>query len=338
MASLVSILIPAYNAEAWIGDTIHSALAQTWPEKEIIVVDDGSKDQTLAAARQFESKGVRVVTQTNSGAAAARNHAYSLCRGEYVQWLDADDLLAPDKISLQMAALKDGARKTLLSSKWAYFIYRPRKAEFRPTALWEDLSPLEWLVRKLDQNLHMQPATWLVSRELTEAAGPWDTRLSLDDDGEYFCRVLMACGRVQFVPGARMYYRRSGPGSLSNVGRSSKKMESQFLSMQLHIQYIRSLEDSERVRQACLKFLQRLMIYFYPDRLDLTRRMQTMAAELGGRVENPTLTWKYSWIQKAFGWELGKRASLALPQVRSLLARSWDKACFRLEQGRGEAL
>ena len=104
----------------------------------------------------------------------------------------------------------------------------------------------------------MQTATWLVSRELSEAAGPWDTRLLGDDDGEYFCRVLLASDGVRFVPEAKVYYR--GPGvafrSLSYIGRSDRKLEAHWLSMRLHIDYLRSLEDSERVRDACLTYLQ----------------------------------------------------------------------------------
>src|SRR5947208_10643307 len=99
MKPLVSILIPAYNAEAWIADTIQSALAQTWPRKEIVVVDDGSRDATFAVARRFASSEVKVVTQPNSGAATARNKAFALSRGDFIQWLDADDLLAPDKLA-----------------------------------------------------------------------------------------------------------------------------------------------------------------------------------------------------------------------------------------------
>jgi glycosyltransferase involved in cell wall biosynthesis len=79
MKPLVSILIPAYNAEPWIADIIKSALNQTWPSKEIIIVDDGSCDQTLRVARQFASKAVSVVTQENQGASAARNNAFELC-------------------------------------------------------------------------------------------------------------------------------------------------------------------------------------------------------------------------------------------------------------------
>src|SRR5271154_3546532 len=105
MKPLVSILIPAYNAETWISDSLRSAIAQTWERKEIIVVDDGSTDQTLTVARQFESDQLKVVTQKNQGAAATRNSAFSLCRGDYIQYLDADDLMAPDKIVRQMDAL-----------------------------------------------------------------------------------------------------------------------------------------------------------------------------------------------------------------------------------------
>src|SRR5437016_1008248 len=139
MNALVSILVPAYNAEKWIAATIKSALGQTWSNKEIIVVDDGSTDQTVAVARRFESNGVRVITTSNQGAAAARNRAFSLSRGDYIQWLDADDLLSPDKIEKQMqAAEKVGNHRTLLSSGWGYFLYRPFKAKFSSSSLWCD--------------------------------------------------------------------------------------------------------------------------------------------------------------------------------------------------------
>src|SRR5260370_15243171 len=179
MKPIVPILIPAYNAEAWIADTIESAIGQTWPRKEIIVVDAGQTDQTLAIARRFASKDVAVVTHENQGAASTRNHALSLSQGDYIQWLDADDLLSPDKVERQMeAADKIRNSRTLLSSGWGYFAYQTERAKFSPTSLWCDLSPVEWLLRKMGENLHMQTATWLVSRELTEDAGPWDTRLS----------------------------------------------------------------------------------------------------------------------------------------------------------------
>ena len=80
----------------------------------------------------------------------------------------------------------------------------------------------------------MQTATWLVTRELTEAAGLWNTRLSLDDDGEYFARVALASDSIQFAPDAKVYYRISGTDSLSYVGWSDEKIESHGASLSHH--------------------------------------------------------------------------------------------------------
>jgi glycosyltransferase involved in cell wall biosynthesis len=329
---LISILIPAFNAEQWISDTIESALAQTWPNKEIIVVDDGSADETLSIAQSFAPAGVSVVSQTNQGAAGARNKAFSRSHGDYIQWLDADDLLAPDKIAKQMEAVERcQSQRTLFSSAWAPFMYRQQRANFSPTALWCDLSPVEWLLRKLEQNLYMQTSTWLVSRELTQAAGPWDTRLLGDDDGEYFCRVKLASDSIRFIPESKVFYRISGPGSLSYIGRSNKRMDAQLLSMELHVNYVRSLQDSPRVRAACLQFLQRWVPQFYPERVDIVKKMEQLAEELGGRIEHPKLSWKYAWIQKLFGSVFAKRTQILLPRLKLSLLRSWDHALYRLE-------
>ena len=330
---LVSILIPAFNAEQSIADTLRSAVAQTWQRKEIIVVDDGSTDQTLAIAKQFESEGVRVYTKRNEGAASSRNLAFLLSKGDYIQWLDADDLLAPDKIALQMGSLRpDHSKRLLLSSAWGRFIYRHDRAEFIPTALWCDLSPLEWLLRKMGDNLFMQTASWLVSRELTEAAGPWDTRLLSDDDGEYFCRVLLASEGVRFVREAKVYYRGPGVafGSLSYIGRSSRKLDAHWISMQLHIGYLRSLEDSERVREACLNYLRSSQIHFYPDKLDIIKQADELAKDLGGQLGTPGLSWKYAWIKSIFGWRLAKSAQQKLLRFRWSFSRSWDLGLFRM--------
>jgi glycosyltransferase involved in cell wall biosynthesis len=332
MKPLVSILIPAYNSEEWIGDTLRSAIAQTWEPKEIIVVDDGSKDRTLTTARQFEAQGVRVVTQKNQGAAAARNTAFSVSQGDYIQWLDADDLLPPDKVAKQMALAETlGNTRTLISCGWGRFLYRYYRAEFVPTALWCDLPRAEWLVRKMGQNLHMQTATWLVSRELTQAAGPWNTKLLGDDDGEYFCRVLLQSDGVRFVPDARVYYRAAGSGSLSYIGNSNQKRDAQWRSMQLHIGYLRSLEDTPRVREACVTYIHNWLSFFFPERPDLIKEMQNAAHELGGELQTPRLSWKYSWIESVFGLGLARRAQILLPRYRWSFLRFCDKMLFRLE-------
>jgi glycosyltransferase involved in cell wall biosynthesis len=332
MKPLVSILIPAYNAECWIADTIRSALGQTWARKEIIIVDDGSRDQTFRMARQFASEIVSVVTQENQGAAAARNKAFELCQGDYIQWLDADDLLSPNKIATQMAAAEEIQDKCrLFSSGWGRFMYRPSRAQFLPTPLWCDLAPTEWLTRKWEGHWHMQTATWLVSRELTEAAGPWDTRLLGDDDGEYFSRVINASNGIRFVPQSRVYYRIVPTSRLSYIGRSNKKMEAQFLGMKLQIGHLRAREDSDRVRAACVTYLQTWLRDFYPNRPDLVQEAHQLAANLGGRLSLPKASWKYAWIERLFGFGVAKYAQLYYNRVKSSALRAWDKMMYSLE-------
>jgi glycosyltransferase involved in cell wall biosynthesis len=332
MKPLVSILIPAYNAENWIAQTIESAIAQTWPRKEIIVVDDGSRDRTADEARRFASKELAVVTVENQGAAAARNHGLKLSQGDYIQWLDADDLLGPDKINRQLAALQEDDReRTLLSGPWAYFNFRTDRARFVATSLWHDLSPVDWLLRKMGENLHMQTATWLTSRELAQKAGPWDTRLLGDDDGEYFCRVLLASNGTRFVPDARVFYRLSPSSRLSQIGTSNKKKDAMLVSMKLHMEYLRSLETSERVRNVCLAYMQNWFDVFYPERPEIVAELQGLAAQLEGRLETPRLRRKYAWMEPIFGFNIAKRAQIVLPEFKASLVRRWDEVMYKFE-------
>lgn len=330
--ALVSILIPAYNAEEWIEETIQSAIAQTWNPKEIIVVDDGSVDRTLAIARKFESDQVRVVANEHQGAAATRNKALLLSNGEYIQYLDADDLLAPDKIARQMeAAGQCASKRTLFSGSWGEFVYRYYRSEFVPTALWCDLRPVEWLIRKMRLGVFMQTGVWLVSRELAEAAGPWDTRLLGDDDGEYFCRVLLASDAVRFVGESKAYYRRSGVNCLSYIGLSDSKMDAQMCSMRLHIQHLLSLEDSERVRGACIMYLQNWLPFFYPNRSDLVKQAEELAISLGGVLKTPQLSWKLSLFSALVGGQQAKRAKASMARIRWSVIRGWDKLLYQIQ-------
>ncbi len=336
MNPLVSILIPAYNAEDWIADTLRSAIDQTWPRKEIIVVDDGSTDRTVEVVKLVATKQVTVVSTVNQGLSAAVNHAYRLSQGDYIQELDADDLMAPDKIARQLAALHEtDSKRILLSSPWAHFYFRTSAAQFIRNSLWQDLSPVEWLLRKMGENLHMQNATWLVSREIAEAAGPWDATLHYDQDGEYFARVLLASEGTRFVPEGRVFYRANDGNRISFIGKSKKKRKSLLRSMKLHIQYLRSLEDSERVRKACLTYMQNWFGNFYPDQPELAEELQAIAAELQGHLEIPKFRRKYAWMEPIFGRRSASWAQTAMPELNMRLKRKWDKTMFELQARRG---
>lgn len=103
--NLISILMPCYNASAFLSDSIMSCIHQTYTHWELIIVDDGSTDDSLAVMKRYESDKIRVYTQPNSGACAARNKALSLSKGTFVKFLDADDLLSPDCLEKQVAQM-----------------------------------------------------------------------------------------------------------------------------------------------------------------------------------------------------------------------------------------
>ena len=85
--------------------------------------------------------------------------------------------------------------------------------------------------------------------------------------------------------------------------------------MRLHINYLRSLEDTERTREACVAYLQRNLIHFYPERDDIADEAAREAKELGGELRPPELSWKYAWLQSAFGWKVAKNTALQLREI-----------------------
>ena len=253
---------------------------------------------------------------------------------------DADDILAPDKISRQMEFAENCTNKRiLLSSEWEIFCFAPAVQDSVRTALWDDLRPVEWLRLKMEKNTWMQPGSWLVSRELTEAAGPWNEGLPWDEEGEYFCRVVIKSDGIKFIRGAKTFYRLTGPESYGHVGTSNKKLESSWLSTRLHVQYLRSLEDSARTRRACVTFMQGRVHHFHPHRPDLVDATQRLAKTLGGEVtlgkRVAPLGWKFAWMKRIVGLEFAYLAQDKLPQFKNWALRLWDKAIFQIERKRG---
>ena len=323
---LVSILIPAYNKADWIEDTIRSALAQTWHQKELIIIDDGSTDETLGIARRFESPQVKVVAQRNQGACDARNNAYSLAQGAYIQWLDADDLLHPQKIEAQMKGIPDGlTTRCIRTAAFGSFYFRPAKAQVRPTGLWQHLSPSEWMITKFTQRAWLNPTSWLVSRALTDAAGVWDPRLSASgaDDGEYICRMITKVDRVEFISNSMCYYRI---GNLSSLNHNSEKaLNSLLLALTLCVQHLLSIDDSPRAKKAALQLLQDWFQFFYSGPAELVDEIRTFAATFGGELVEPELNWKYVPIRHILGWQTANAVCKYLRSRRTLTERAVDE-------------
>ena len=304
---LVSILIPCHNAAPWLAETLESALAQTWPHREIIVVDDGSSDDSPSLARTFVPRGVRLIEQPNRGASAARNTALAAARGDYFQFLDADDLLAPDKLAQQMklaAATADA--DVVLCGTWSRFTRTPADADFTPQALSADAAPIDWLVTKFGQNAMMHPAAWLTPRALAEHAGPWDESLSLDDDGEYFTRVVLAAREVRCCREAVSFYRSGLSGSLSGA-KSERAWASAFRSLELSSARLLAREDTLRTRQACATAFQRFIYESYPRAAECRGRAAARVTALGGSTLPPPGGSKFRWARRLLGWRLAKR-------------------------------
>jgi len=236
---LVSIIIPVYNAEKYIAETLRSALAQTWKNKEIIIVNDGSTDRSREVISGFRSDEIILIDQPNQGASAAKQAGFERSRGEYIQYLDADDLLSPNKIEAQLRQLAE--RPGYLSICGTVHFNDGDDPEKLPVAHeWYERGsddPADFLI-KLYGGSHIgpefggmiQPNAFLTPRNLIERSGPWDISISpcADEDGEYFCRVMLASKGIIYAREAVNYYRKFTNGK-SLSARKDRRSETNLL-------------------------------------------------------------------------------------------------------------
>jgi glycosyltransferase involved in cell wall biosynthesis len=310
LPALVSIVIPCYNSAAWLAATLDSALAQTWPRCEIIVVDDGSRDASLAVANSYAARRVTVIPQDNRGASAARNAGLRASRGDWIQFLDADDLLAPDKIERQLEAAASLPANRMLAGRWGRFTGEPKNAQFVSEILCRDEQPAHWTILKLENNAMMHPAAWLSPRAIVERAGPWDETLSLDDDGEYFTRLVLASEGVAYCPLAVSLYRSELPGSLSR-SKSDRAWASALASLESTARLLLARDSSPRARHACAAAAQRLIYQCYPKARQVRRRARALAAEWGGAPDvQPTGGGQFHRLRRLTGWRLARRIQM----------------------------
>jgi glycosyltransferase involved in cell wall biosynthesis len=275
---------------------------------EVVVVDDGSRDDSLAVARSYEPRGVRVESIANSGAAAARNRGLAVAGGDFFQFLDADDLLAPGKLEHQLVRLLPAGPTVVATCAWARFQENSSEARFIPEALWQDFAPVDWLVSCWQQHLMMATGAWLVPRALADRAGPWNTALGHNpvDDMEYFSRVLLAAEWVLFCGEAQVYYRSGTSDSLSQR-RSDDAWRAIFASFQLTVDRLLERENSPRTRRACAIQLQHVVYESYPrvpaERAAAERRIREFG---GSEVQPATGPWRRK-LQRLIGWKATKR-------------------------------
>lgn len=321
---LVSIIIPVYNTGDYLEPALRSAITQTWPNIEVIVVDDGSTDGSLERARRFESDRLRVIAQKNGGSCSARNTGARAARGDYLQFFDHDDLLAPDKIEKQMAHWHPAlSPRTLLMGEIIRFFdsadgvrheippgvdYHPAWAGTHPE--FTQLPSRDWLIRWWTHRLETTPLAWLIPRELMAAAGPWEERfLSRLDDFEFITRLLLAADNVLVTPEARAYFRTMVAGSMSSQdqNRTRRAHEGQLFALNLCCDHLLAEEDTPRTRAAAAGLLMDFAYAAYPAHAAPARIAERRARSLGAALPSCPGGRVTQTLVPLVGWRLAKR-------------------------------
>jgi glycosyltransferase involved in cell wall biosynthesis len=310
MTAKVSVIIPCYNAARYLGETLESVGRQTWPNLEVVVVDDGSTDDSARIVDSFERLSPVVIRQSNRGQTAALNVGLAHATGDFVQYLDADDLIDPDKIAIQVSRLAD-APGCVASARWGRFYSRPEDARFETETVSRDLDSLDWLVESRADGLGMMfPALWLVPMPIVRAAGPWCEDLTLNNDAEYFTRVLLAADRVLFCEGARCRYRSGVTGSLSGRKKPGD-WASQARVIELCQQRVLARDDGERARRGFSLTWQHLAHACYPYDPSLAERALLRAQALHPDTIRPRGGPTFSVLSRLIGWRAARRLQVA---------------------------
>ena len=266
----VSIIIPLHNAESFISEAIDSCLNQTYTDIEVIVVENGSKDDGWNIVSSYNDPRISCFQIEMSSATVARNFGYLKSVGDYIMFLDADDVLSLDKISNQMVLFTQFGNDVLISCAWGKFTNDITKTSFVPQKVWNDLLPVDWLVTSWAGGGMIQTACWLTPRGLIEKAGLWDEALKSNpnDDGEFFARVILSANKVHFCKRSKVYYRTEINNSLST--KISEEAKYSLLQTFINYEYyILKREDSDRTRLALAHNYLYFIYRFYPKPQDL---------------------------------------------------------------------
>ncbi|MEM9027604.1 MAG: glycosyltransferase family A protein [Pseudomonadota bacterium] len=299
---LISVCMPCYNSARFLRDSIESVLAQDYPDYEIIVVNDESKDESRQILEDYAANGVKIIDQKNGGAATARNAAYRASVGDAVLFMDTDDLILPNHLSSLAARLTEPSVITM--GQWDRFYSDPAEATFPVRETYRDAPGFDWIIE--GGWGMMQSAMFLVPRKLIELYGPWNERRSPIDDMEFYTRIISRCSRLRFIPEARVFYRSGLDGSLSG-GNSRVHVEGRLLSLIDATSHLLRVKDDPECRLFCANMLQRFHYDFYPYHPDLRAFARKRVSALGGATCEPSGSPKFQTLRKYVGWRMARR-------------------------------
>ena len=311
---LVSVVVPVFNRPDMLRHAVGSAAAQTYERIEILIVDDESTDDTPAVIRELERGDARVrgIRRPNGGPGLARESGRQAARGEYIQYLDSDDLLAPRKLELQVAAL--GARP---ECGVAYGIVRYRDAGGREIVC--DWKPANQVVDTLFPSMLI--ARWwetispLFRRAVTDAVGPW-TSLRLEEDWEYDCRVAALGVKLAFVPEVIGEHRDHADDRLSRgAGLDPRRLRDRAAAHLLIARHARRggvPNDAPEMQTFARELFHIARQCGAAGLIDESRRLVEAARELSAARDLRA----YELAGKTIGWRAAGRAAAWLERLR----------------------
>ena len=306
---LVSVIIPAYNAEKYIRETLQCLLDQSYRSLEVIVVNDGSKDATEQEVKRFSDTRIRYLTQANQGCSGAKTTGLRSAKGDYIQYLDADDLLSREKIEEQVRALT-GKPLGIAVSRTVGFAGDPgdpANEEIDTRFLYSTSDTLGFVLNLYGaggENGMIQPNAFLLPRPLAEKIGGWDLSISPspDEDGEYFCRALLGASEICFTPGGLNYYRRSS-GQMTSLSRQFSRDHARggLRSLTRITGHLLARENSKRVKEVMARRFADF-IYQHSSYDDLVREATAEIHRLGIKRIPPEGGKNFKMLAKFIGF------------------------------------
>lgn len=238
----ISVIIPAYNADRTIRETIESVQQQTFQDFELIVINDGSKDRTVEVVQSINDERLKIFSYENGGVCVARNWGIAHANGEFIAFLDADDLWTPDKLELQVAALKQHPEAGVAYS-WTYFMdvdERGQASSFLPSPSYAFAGNVH--KRLLVSDFVHSGSNTLVRRQAIESVGGFDPACAGCADWDYWLR-LSAHWSFVVVPKHQIFYRRAVGCMSSNVEVMRKEaliaIENAYRAAPPELQYLK---------------------------------------------------------------------------------------------------
>jgi len=314
----VTIGIPVFNCETWVATAIQSALDQTWSEKEIIVVDDGSTDRSADICRSFGSR-ILFVQQPNRGGNAARNQVCRLSSGDWIQFLDADDYLKPDKIRSQLDSYAGSADADILCSATVFEHWRDGELAGQKIDVLKE--ECDWVALWLTWSLP-QTGGCLWRRGALEKIDGWNEQIRCNQEYELYFRALQKSLRFQVSGAPLSVHRLWSKDTVSHRDMKTLVLAKTEL-IQCFLQWLKMERrwTPEYQRLAGRSCFEMARILANEDLILATRYFRERKREGLMQAEGPQAPWKYSLALKYLGFNPAERLARALKQTKRLLSR-----------------